>query len=98
MKYLREYLTCDYIILRSIYTNGEKYALMTYRDPVGPIFCKHHDSAMKSGDRVNAALICDCALWDIEVRKAADFHREMVVDQFSREYKFPVAELEKVSS
>ena len=96
MKYLKEHPTCDYVVLRSIYTNREKYALMTYKDPFGPIFRKHRDSAMKSGDHLSAALICDCVLWDIEVRKAVDFRREVVVDQFRREYKFPVAELEEI--
>jgi len=96
MKHLKEHPTCDYVVLRSIYTNREKYAFMTYKDTFGPIFRKHRDSAMKSGDHLSAALICDCVLWDIEVRKAVDFRKEVVVDQFSREYKFPVAELEEI--
>jgi len=93
--YFDKYPTCDYVVLRSTYTNEEKYALMTYMGPVGPVFRKHRDNAMKSGDRASIALICDCILWDIEARKATDIRREMVVDQFSREYNFPVAPLKK---
>jgi len=96
MRYLKEYGSKhDYAVLRSTYTNEEKWALMIYTGPVGPIFRKHRDNAMKSGDRISVALMCDCVLWDIEIRKAADFQREVVVQQFSREYRLPLAELEK---
>lgn len=96
MEHLKKHPAYDYVVLRSLYTNGEKLALMMYKNPVIKAnFRKHRDNAIKSGDRVSVALICDCVLWDIEVRKAADFCREKVVDQFSREYKYSVAELEK---
>ncbi|SRR5258708_9681443 len=97
MRYLKEHQSkYDYVLLRSTYTNGEKYASMIYTGSVGSIFRKHRDNAMKSGDRISVALMCDCVLWDIEVRKAADFRREMIVQQFSREYRLPLAELEKI--
>jgi len=97
IKYLKEYPAFDYLIFRSNYANGEKFASLAWRDPVvGVSFRKHRDNAMKSGDRFSAALICDCVLWDIEIRKAADFQREKVVGQFSREYQIPMAKLELV--
>ena len=96
MKYLKQYPTFEYLILRSVYTNGEKYAMLTWKDPaIGPIFRLHRDRAMETGNYFSVALMCDCVLWDIEFRKAADFCREKVVDQFSREYRIPLAELEE---
>jgi len=98
MKYLKEHPAFDYFVLRSNHTNGETYASLAWGDPiVGVSFRKHRDNAMLSGDRFSAALICNCVLWDIEFcLKVADFQRERVVDQFSREYKIPMATLQLV--
>lgn len=96
MELLKEHPQFDYAVFRSVFTNNENIGLMVYTDPTARArFLAHRDKAMTSGNRESVALICEFILWDFEVRKATDFCTRKVLEQISREYAYPVAELEQ---